>query len=137
MLKTVQILLLLSIISPVALPQHFIGMHSEAVEEIMTEDYPDFNQDKSFVNKSFNYLKFVDNLEQQTWLFFLDDNDYCKSSKLVCDYLLLDDKVAELNNSYKKVGDLSWKYQENKKNFSVTLKKEEWFFSILTKPIDN
>ena len=99
----------------------------------MEKQHPDFNQDNSFVNNSFNYLKYVDNLEQQTWLFFLDDNDYCKSSKLVCDYVLLDEKIAELNKSYLKTGSLSWSYEHNNSSFDVTLKKEEWFFSILTR----
>lgn len=136
MKKIVYITFIVGLYSFSASSQHFIGMHSEAIKEIMDEDHSDFNEDNSFVNKSFNYLKFVDNLEQQTWLFFLDDNDYCKSSKLVCDYLLLDDKIAELNDTYKKNGNLAWSYQQNDKSFSVTLKKEEWFFSILTKPID-
>lgn len=137
MKKVISILILVGYYSLSVSSQHFIGMHSEAINEIMEEHHPDFNQDNSFVNKTFNYLKYVDNLEQQTWLFFLDDNDYCKSSKLICDYVLLDDKVAELNQSYNKTGSLSWSYKNNDNSFDVTLKKEEWFFSILTKAKEN
>jgi hypothetical protein len=134
MKKIVQILSLLFVVTTTVHSQHFIGLHSEAIQEIMNEQHSDFNQDNSFVNKSFNYLKYIDNLEQRTWLFFLDENDYCRSSKLVCDYVLLDEIMEELNKTYKKSGDLSWYYKQDDNTFSVTVKKEEWFFSILTKP---
>lgn len=92
-----------------------------------------FNLDNTSVNKTFNYLKYVDYLGQQTILFFMDENDICTAWKWMCDYSLLEEKVKELNDKFKPAGENRWTFKHNDKQFEVKLDKEEWFFSIITR----
>ncbi len=113
---------------------HFIGLHKNEIKTKMQSDLDEFNLDETSVNRTFNYLKYVDYLAQQTILFFLDENDICTASKWMCDYVLLDEKVDELNNEYKETGEDKWQYKHNNQIYEVELEKEDWFFSIITRP---
>lgn len=112
---------------------HFIGLHKNEIKVRMENKMKEFNLDESSVNRTFNYLKYVDYLAQQTILFFLDENDICTASKWICDYVLLDEKIDELNSSYNKTGDHAWQYEHNDVIYEVTLEEEDWFFSIITR----
>ena len=57
------------------------------------------------VNSKFSYLKYSDNLESQTILFFLNPDSVCKSVRIICDSSTEIAKGEEFNSSYIKKGD--------------------------------
>ena len=133
-MKNILVTLLFSLVlMGVGNSQHFIGMHKDEIMKEMKQVMPDFKIDNSTVNKLYKYLKYVDDINEQTLLIFLDENDRCTFSKLMSDYSNLDDAIKKLNNKYKKVKQNEWVYSLEKVSYSVILKEEEWFFTIETK----
>jgi hypothetical protein len=114
--------------------QQVIGLPKDEVIRVIREEYKDFAPDNSSRNTTFKYLKYIDRINEQTLLCMLSEKDICTSVKLISDYMNLEDCVAELNKKYRKLSGNSWSYVFNKQTLIVTLKKEEWFFSVLTKP---
>ena len=113
--------------------QHFIGLHKDDIIKKMREAYREFYNDDSFTNKHFNYLKFVDNSGSQTWLFFLTDDDLCKYHKRMVDYANMKEIENELNSRGLKTGVDQWEYMHNGKSYTVTLTRDEWFFTVVTR----
>lgn len=116
-----------------SLSQNYIGMHKDSIKEAMRNNQESFSLDQSTINKVYKYLKYVDSYGEQTLLFFLDENDYCTSSKLMSDYSNLTDIIDELNNKYINIDDSTWKYYSDNEEFFVTLVEGDWFFTVYTK----
>lgn len=112
---------------------NFIGMTKDEVISAMQKTNPGFDLDEGAVNTTYKYLKFVDKYNEETWLIFLSDNDKCTHSKLISDYSNLKIRTDELDKKYKKAGDLKWIFIEKGIVYTVEMKKEEWFFTIVTK----
>lgn len=110
--------------------QNFIGMHKDNIADALKQDYPDFRLDKTNPNSTYNYLKFVDNISEQTILFFLSDDDVCTYVRWISDYANLNDMNGILNRKYRKNGENSWIYSQNGKRYTVTLEEEEWYFTV-------
>lgn len=123
--------LLLALFSPMH-AQHIIGMHKDQLTKEMRKLYPDFIQDNSSVNSTYKYLKYIDKTNEQTLLVFLTENDVCKSTKLISDYMNLLDVKNNLDKNYKPSGKDKWTYTVDKETYLVTLKREKWFFSVFT-----
>lgn len=116
-----------------AQPINFIGMSKQEIIKTMQKNNPSFDLDEGAVNKTFNYIKFVDRYNEETYLFFLDENNVCTHTKLMSDYSNLKLRTEELNKYYKKAGESKWVFVDKNKVFLVELKKEEWFFTIVVK----
>jgi hypothetical protein len=99
----------------------------------MGKTNPGFDLDEGAVNKTIKYLKYIDKYNEETWLFFLSNDDVCTRSKLMSDYSNLKIRTDELNKKYKKAGEFKWIYIDKGTTYFVELKKEEWFFTIVTK----
>lgn len=113
--------------------QHnFIGLDKKDIEKKMENDYPNFYQAK-VINRSYNYLKYQDDLGEQTILFFLNDDDECFSMKMMSHYVYLGEEITKLNKNYTKEGDDKWTFEDGGDNYTVKLKQEQWFFSIIVK----
>ena len=112
----------------------FIGLAKPEIIKVMQKNNPGFDLDDGVVNKTYNYLKFVDKYNEETWLFFLSSDNVCTNTKLMSDYSNLNLRVNELNKQFKNAGENKWVGIEKGKVFTVELKKEEWFFSIIIKP---
>jgi hypothetical protein len=123
--------LLLALFSAIQ-AQHIIGMHKDQLAKEMRKLYPDFVQDNSLVNNTYKYLKYIDKSNEQTLLVFLTDDDVCKSTKLISDYMNLLDVKNNLDKNYKPSGKDKWTYTVDKVTYLVTLKREKWFFSVFT-----
>jgi hypothetical protein len=102
----------------------------------MKENRKDLFLDESSRNTVYNLLKYVDRNETQTLYFVFNENDTCQYYKLSCDYSLLKKIQKNMDEKYTKSEEGIWHFTEEGKRFKVTLKKEEWFFSVLTKEID-
>jgi hypothetical protein len=114
-------------------PVNFIGMSKQDIMKYMQKYNPGFDLDEGAVNNNFNYIKFVDKYNEETYLFFLDDKNFCTHSKLMSDYSNLKLRTDELNKSYKKAGENKWVFVDKGNIYLVELIKEQWFFTIVTK----
>jgi len=112
--------------------QHVIGLHKDQLVKEMGKLYPDFVQDNSSVNTTYKYLKYIDRTNEQTLLVFLTDDDICKSTKLISDYMNLLEVKGNLDKNYKPSGKDKWTYTLSGVTYLVTLKREKWFFSVFT-----
>ena len=122
--------LLLMISQPKA--PNYIGMSKDDIKETMQKLNSGFDFDEGAKNDTYKYLKYVDKYNEETWLFFLTVDDACFKSKLMSDYSNLKNRVDELDKTYKNAGEDKWVYLEKGVTYFVELKKEEWFFTIVT-----
>ena len=110
--------------------QNFIGLHKNEIAGLLKTVNPQFKLDKSAVNHTYKYLKYVDKVSEQTILFFLSDKDECTYVRWMSDYSNLSDMTGMLNKNYRKNGANSWSYSDKGENYSVTLVEEEWYFTV-------
>jgi hypothetical protein len=99
----------------------------------MKENRKDMNYDK-VRNSLFSYLKYSDNYDRQTILFFLTPDSVCKSIRVICDSTMKNEKIDELDTNYKKIADNNWIDDHNGKKYLITLKDEKWSCSITIVP---
>ena len=114
--------------------QHYIGLHRDRIATELKKQNPDFRPDDSAVNNTYHYLKFVDDVSEQTILFFLSDNDVCTYVRWMSDYANLTDITHLLNREYRSAGEKRWTYTEGGKRFRITLEEEEWYFTVNINP---
>ena len=110
--------------------QPVIGMSKEELKVFMKEKHRGFRLDNTVVKQRFNYLKYVNGLRTRTWIFYFNEDDYCKTSKQVCDYGEFDEILAELNKSYETAGESRWEYILEKDTVQVALTRQEWYFTV-------
>lgn len=112
--------------------QNLVGKKKQDVEQMVKVIYPGMMIDKSSVNHTYKYLKYVNNVEEQTLLVFLTDNDICSATKLISSYSSLLDVKKSLNKKYKPAGKDTWRFVENRSRYIIKLKREDWFFTVFT-----
>jgi hypothetical protein len=113
--------------------QNLIGMSKSEVMQVIKKAYPSFDIDGDAKNTTYKYLKYIDKYNEETMLVFLSDDDVCTFTKLMSDYSNEKIRTDELDKKYKKTGDHFWTFVDKGENFTVELKKEEWYFTIITK----
>lgn len=109
--------------------QNLIGLKGKEIRKYMKENRSEMNYNK-VVNSKFNYLKYSDNTENQTVLFFLDRDSVCKEVRITCDLSLKPQKVKEYDSLYKKNGENSWIEKREGKNYHIEMKDGKWSFVI-------
>jgi hypothetical protein len=62
--------------------QNLIGLKDKEIRKYMKENHIDMNYN-AVINSKFNYLKYSDNLENQTVLFFLNPDSICRSVRII------------------------------------------------------
>ena len=131
------IVLLLIVVSGLNVPaQSFVGRHKLGIKKEMKEKHKDFYFSKEVLGKS-NFIKFEDFDGYRTYLFVLDEDGYCKYHMLMCDYSLLRNTIDSLNQNFEYKENLVWyDYVSGKENFVIRIKKEEWYFSVITKKLE-
>jgi hypothetical protein len=113
--------------------QNYIGLHKDEIASLMKETQRDFKLNTGIINKAYNYLKYEDKVNEQTLLFFLDEDDCCTCVRLMSDYTNLNDVTDTLNSKYTRTGENTWTYKEMDVVYTVRLEKEEWYFTVITK----
>jgi len=113
--------------------QNLIGYHSDDIKKIMRETQNEFRLNDDTKNEYYNYLKFENSFGSKTFLFFLSENDTCKYTKLTCDFSELKETLLMLNEKYQNVNENMWIEEKNGEKYTITLKKEQWFFSLITR----
>jgi hypothetical protein len=104
-MKTIKVsLVILFLISVNLKGQNLIGSGEKEIRQYMSENQKSMTFQSFTNNNTFKYLKYTDNDETQTLLFFLNEQLVCKSVRLVCDKGLKPEKIKEFNMLYKKTG---------------------------------
>jgi hypothetical protein len=135
-MKKIIVLLFIVVSSLNVLGQNFVGSHKLEIKKEMKEKYPEYYFAKEVLGKS-SFIKYEDMDGYRTFLFVLDDDGYCKYQMLMCDYSLLKRTIDSLNTNYEYKNDLKWyDYTQGKENFIIKIKKEEWYFSVITKKLE-
>lgn len=130
----VQLLLLGLVSTDVSIfSDNYIGLHKDKITEMFSEKHKSFKLNKSYVNNSYNYLKYEDSIREITALYFLTDDNYCRMIRIMSDYSNINDLRDELNENYDKQSKNKWQYESNKTTYEVQLKEEDWFFTISIK----
>lgn len=110
--------------------QNYAGMHKDEIIRLMSEKHRNFKLDKNVINRKFTYLKYEDNISEQTILYFLSDKGYCTLVRWMSDYANINDMLGMLNKQYTKTGKNRWTYTRNGKEYVINLEEGEWFFSV-------
>jgi hypothetical protein len=113
--------------------QNLIGYNGRDIQRFMKENRRDMNSE-IVVNNKFKYLKYSDNSENQTLLFFLNNDSVCKSIKLICGRDLRTQKVKEFNTIYRSSGENSWTDKRDSIDYRIDLRDEKWSCVITIEP---
>ena len=114
--------------------QDFVGMQAKEIKEHMHTHRKDFALDETTVNKVYRYLKYVDDMETRTILFFLSDSDICTWYKIIYDNDFLTPVVQQLDSTCRKISDTLWLEEIDGYTYQKELRRLEWFFSVITRP---
>lgn len=77
-------------------------------------------------NNRFKYLKYSNNTDSQTLLFFFSNDSICKSVRLICNRDEKVEKEKEFDTLYKKSGPNRWIENLNGKDYRIEIKDEKW-----------
>jgi Fe2+ transport system protein B len=108
-------------------------MHKDEIKELVHLKHKNLKLNSSNTNNRYNYLKYEDQVNEITVLFFLSDKDKCKRIRLMSDYSNINEMISEMNAQYTKVKKNNWKYSQDKNNYLVNLDEGDWFFTITIK----
>jgi hypothetical protein len=114
--------------------QNLIGLRESEIITYMKENRKDMHLNR-VVNESFSYLKYSDNFESQTMLFFLNRDSICYSIRIICDEQAKKQRVSEFNSIYRKKSDDRWIDFRNGREYIVMLKNDEWSFVFTMEPV--
>jgi hypothetical protein len=113
--------------------QNLIGYNYSEIRNFMRENRKDMHSNK-VKNSMFSYLKYSDNSESETILFFLTPDSICSSMRVICDPLQKKDKIRELDATYKRIGNGKWIDKHDDKNYLIKFEDEEWSCTITFEP---
>jgi len=109
--------------------QNLVGYKAEDIVKYMKENRKEMNYN-DVVNNKFSYLKYSDNLDKQTILFFLGPDAVCRSERIICDVSLKSAKVKEYNSQYKPIGQNKWVDRRGDKTYTIEIMDEKWSFVV-------
>jgi hypothetical protein len=132
-MKTATLITLLIFTCNCTFGQNLIGYNDTEIKKFMKQNRQDMHYN-NVKNCLFNYLKYSDNSESQTILFFLTPDSVCKGVRVICENNMKPEKIKELDASYKRIGNYKWVDNHNGKNYLIKLKEEEWSCSITIEP---
>ena len=114
--------------------QNLIGYKGKEILKYMKENNSDMNYN-NVVNSKFSYLKYSDNSESETILFFLNSDSVCRSVRIICDVNMKSQKVNEFNSHYIKNGENKWIEKRGGRDYLIEIMDGKWscVISIETK----
>ena len=113
--------------------QNLIGFTEKEIRKYMKENRREMNYN-NVINDKFKYLKYSDNYDNQTLIFFLSSDSVCLSIRTICDKSLKDEKVREFNSNYRNIGQNKWIDNRDGKDFLIEIKDEKWSCIVSVKP---
>lgn len=109
--------------------QNLIGYKGKDILKYMKMNHSEMNNNK-VINGKFSYLKYSDNPENQTVLFFLDTDSVCSRVRIIYDLSLKTNKLKELNSQFLKNGDNKWIDNHGGKTYNILLTEGIWSCTI-------
>jgi hypothetical protein len=133
LMKAITILSVLIVVCSCTFGQNLIGYNETEIRKFMKQNMQDmhFNNVK---NSMFRYLKYSNNSDSQTILFFLTPDSICKVVRVICDNAMKHEKIKELDTNYRRIGDDRWIDNHDGKNYLIKFKEEQWSCSITIEP---
>jgi hypothetical protein len=128
-MKKITLLVSFFYLCVIAQSQNLIGLNGKEIREYMKANYKEMNFNK-VVNVKYRYLKYSDNSENQTILFFLGRDSICNQVRVTCDTGLKQQKLKELDSRYRKSSENSWIEKRNGKNYNINMKEGKWSLVI-------
>jgi hypothetical protein len=113
--------------------QNLIGYKESEILKYMKENRHDMNYN-NVVNSKFSYLKYSDNLENQTVLFFLNPDSVCRNVRIICDINMKSQMIKEFDSKYKKSGENKWIDKRERKDYLIELMEGKWSCVISIEP---
>jgi hypothetical protein len=132
-MKVIILSAILIVIGINAHSQNLIGFKRQEIRKYMKENRSEMNYNK-VVNTKFSYLKYSDNQEKQTVLFFLNPDSVCKNVRIICDSSIKTQKVEEFNALYTKSGENKWTDTRNGKEYIIEISDGKWSSVISIEP---
>jgi len=132
-MKVIVLCSVLIIVGSYAFGQNLVGYNNTEIRKFMKENRKDMHFNK-VKNSMFSYLKYTDNSDSQTILFFLTNDSICKGVRVICDNSLSREKLRELDKNYRRIGENRWIDNQNGKSYLIRFKEEEWSCSITIEP---
>ena len=132
-MKSFTLLLLMFLAFSPVRSQNLVGFDAKSIKKYMKENYKNMMSEK-VANPGFSYLKFSDNSDSQTLLFFLGSDSICKSERIMIDMRVKTDRVKEFNSIYRKHGELSWIDTRHGKDYLIELRDEPWYSVVTIMP---
>jgi hypothetical protein len=132
-MKTITLFSILALFGISATGQNLIGYSEKDIRKYMRENRKDMNFN-NVINTKFHYLKYSDNGDRQTTLFFLNHDSVCMGVRMICDVSIRDEKVKEFDSIYKKSGDNRWINEKDGKNYLIEIKDEKWSCIVSIEP---
>jgi len=105
--------------------QNLIGYREKEIVKYMKENRQEMNYN-NVVNGKFIYLKYSDNQEKQTVLFFLNPDSICRSVRIICDVTMKAKKEKEFNSQYVKKGENRWIDKRDGKDYLIEVMDGQW-----------
>src|SRR4030042_842116 len=103
--------------------QTMVGLSKEEVAARVKKEHKEFQKDESVIKQRFNYLKYVNSMRSRTWILYFDDQDYCKTSKLICDYSDYVKVLDDVGSRCEKTGESIWQYVSGQDTIQVEVIK--------------
>ncbi len=113
--------------------QNLIGYSEPEIRKYMAENKKDMVLQNFVNNNTFKYLKYTDNYETETLLFFLTEKLVCKSVRRICDKSLKPQIIKEYDKLFSKTGETEWTETKNGNKFLIELKEEDYTFNVTIK----
>jgi lipopolysaccharide export LptBFGC system permease protein LptF len=132
-MKPATLLSILIIICSCTFGQNLIGYNNAEIRNYMKQNRKDMHFN-TVRNSMFSYLKYSDNSDSQTILFFLTPDSVCKAVRVICESTLKPVKIKELDSIYKRISEDKWIDNHDGKNYLIKFKDEEWCCSITIEP---
>lgn len=124
-MKIIPLIILLIFYGITSFGQNLIGYNDADIKKYMQENHKEMNYN-NVTNLSFKYLKYTDNTDRQTLLFFLNPDLVCYSIRLICDSSIREEKVKQFNSIYKISGENKWIDSRDGLDYFVELRAEKW-----------
>jgi hypothetical protein len=113
--------------------QNLIGYKGTAIMKYMKENHKEMNYN-NVVNSKFSYLKYSDNLENSTILFFMNPDSVCRSERIICDNNMRPAKVKEFNSQFVNTGENKWIDKHGGKTYTIEIAEGKWSCVISIEP---
>lgn len=112
--------------------QNMTGLTKPEIQKQMAALYPKYSVNSFGISTNLNTLKYVDSNSDRTLIFYFNNDNTCKYSKLIEDIDVIKYRIAEYNKKYKQSGDLAWTETARGKKYRIYIEKEKYIFSTIT-----